>query len=137
MSSDIVGKIPFWLIKFAINNVFRRKMLEYNKVVLPKDESKWKKMNNMVSSKARKYDFEASLEEGEFQIKSVANGIINIRISKNLSDIPQTDAIILESKNPPALVTTIEKEKITISQESGPIVFLVTEIDTEKGQIIF
>ena len=112
-------------------------MLEYNKVVLPKDESKWKKMKNMVSSKAHKHDFEASLEEGEFQIKSVANGIINIRISKNLSDIPQTDAIILESKNPPTLVTTIEKEKITISQESGPIVFLVTEIDTKKGQIIF
>ena len=137
MSSDIVGKIPFWLVKFAINNVFRKKMLEYNKVVLPKDESKWKRMNNMVSSKARKYDFEASLEDGEFQIKSVANGIINIRISKNLSDIPQTDAIILESKNPPALVTVEDKEKITISQESGPIVFLVTEIDKVKGQIIF
>ncbi|GAH77302.1 unnamed protein product, partial [marine sediment metagenome] len=27
-----------------------RNMLEYNKVVLPKDESKWKRMNNIVSS---------------------------------------------------------------------------------------
>ncbi len=137
MSSDMVGKVPFWIVKFAINSVFRRKMIEYNKVVLPEDDSKWTKMNTITSSKIRKYDFHAVLENGEFLIKSVDNGIINVRISKNLSDLPNTDAVVLESKSPPPLIVNKEEEKIIIAQESGPNLFIVSKINKEKGTISF
>ncbi len=137
MSSEMIGKVPFWIAKFAINNVFRRKMIEYNKVVLPEDDTKWTKMNKITSSKVRKYDFQAALENGELLIKSVDNGIINVRISKKLSDIPTTDAVVLESKNPPPLVINKETEEIIIAQESGPNLFIVSKIDKEKGTLSF
>lgn len=137
MSAEMVGKVPPWLVKFLLNKVVRRKMIQYNTVVLPEDETKWKKMIKMSSGKVRKFDFQASLEGGEFQISSIDNGIINVRFSKQLSDIPNTDAVILENKTPPALIIKKEESEIIISQESGPTVFLVSKIDKEKNQITF
>ncbi|MCG3222925.1 MAG: hypothetical protein H7647_00555, partial [Candidatus Heimdallarchaeota archaeon] len=95
MSNELIGKVPFWMVKFALNNVIRKKMMQNNEVVLPEDESKWKKMGKLSSSKVRKFDFQAALGDGEFHIKSIDNGVLNIRISKQLSNIPQTDAVIL------------------------------------------
>lgn len=137
MSNELIGKVPFWMVKFALNNVIRKKMMQYNEVVLPKDESKWKKMGKLSSSKVRKFDFHASLKDGELQIKSIANGVLNVRISKQLSDIPQTDAVIQDSKSAPGLVIKKVEEKIIITQESGSIVFIVATIDKEASQITF
>ncbi|MCK4972785.1 MAG: hypothetical protein KAS52_05655, partial [Candidatus Heimdallarchaeota archaeon] len=137
MSNELIGRIPFWMVKFALNNVIRKKMMKYNEVVLPKDESKWKRMGKLSSSKVRKFDFHASLIDGEFQIKSIANGVLNVRISKQLSDIPQTDAVIQDNKSTPGLVIKKEEEKIIITQESGPTVFIVAIIDKETSQITF
>ncbi|MBY9001455.1 MAG: hypothetical protein KGD64_11095, partial [Candidatus Heimdallarchaeota archaeon] len=137
MSNELIGKVPFWIVKFALNNIVRKKMMQYNEVVLPEDESKWKKMGNLSSSKVREHDFQASLDDGELQIRSVGNGMINVRISKDLSSLPQTDAVVLENKTPPALVIKKEKEKITISQESGSNVFIIIEIDLKNETITF
>ncbi len=137
MSNELIGKVPFWMVKFALNNVIRKKMMQNNEVVLPEDESKWKKMGKLSSSKVRKFDFQAALGDGEFHIKSIDNGVLNIRISKQLSNIPQTDAVILDNKSPPTLVVKKEDEKIIITQESGPTVFIVATIDKEASEITF
>ncbi len=137
MSNELIGKVPFWMVKFALNNIIRRKMMKYNEIVLPKDESKWEKMGKISSSETRKFDFHASLEDGELQIKSVANGVLNVRISKQLSDIPRTDAVIQDTKSAPGLVIKKEEEEIIITQESGPTVFIVATIDKEASKITF
>lgn len=137
MSADFVGKVPKWMVKFALNNVIRKSMIRYNTVKLPEDKTKWRKLGAIVDCKSRKREIDLILEEGEFRISSIDNGIVQISVSKSLADIPKTNAIIIENKNAPPFIVKKSKNIITIQQESDPTMFVQIEINKDKGELTF
>lgn len=112
-------------------------MLEYNKVVLPEDESKWSNLGKIIDYKAKKYNVDVNLENGEIKLISLDNGILNVQISKDLEKIPQTNAVILKNKTPPPLVVENKDELISIHQELGTIKFASIEIDQKDSKLAF
>ena len=137
MSHELVGKVPFWVVKFAANRIGRKKMIQYNTVVLPEDQSKWKKLGPIKTQKIRKASIDFILEEGILKINSLENGILHIQCAKDLQEIPETNAVILETKSPPPFIIEKEENRIKIQQTSEPTVFVVLEIDKDKGIILF
>ena len=137
MSSDLVGKVPFWMAKFAINKVIRKKMMQNNEVVLPKDDSKWEKLGEISSFKAKKYSLDLGLEKGELRITSLENGILQIQASKKLEEIPKTNAVVLKSKTVPSFVVEKNDDIISVRQEVGSITFASIEIDKQSSKITF
>ncbi len=137
MSADFAGKFPKWMVKFALNKVIRKSMIEYNTVRLPEDQSKWKKFGAYRSFKSKKAEANVVLEDGELRIKSISNGILQVQISKNLESLPKTNAVVIKTKNPPALTIQKEENVISIQQAAGPTVFVVAEIDKENSVLSF
>ena len=137
MSMDIVGKAPFWLVKFIGNKVARRKMVRYNTVVLPEDQAKWEKLGPIKSQRIKKASIDFILDKGTLRISSLDNGVIHLQCSRDLNEIPETNAVILQNRNPPPFIVEKEEEKIIFQQESTPTVFLNGEVDKEKGTILF
>ena len=137
MSAEIVGKVPFWMVKFALNKVIRKKMIEYNKVILPEDETKWKTLGKITNFKPKKNVIEIELEEGAIKISSLDNGIIHVQASKNLQEIPETNAVVLRNKTPPAFVMEEKEETTCFHQELDSIKFASFEVDKENSRIAF
>lgn len=137
MSSEMVGKMPFFMVKFAINKVFRKKMIEYNKVVLPEDETRWEKLGRITGFKAKKYIIDITLEKGNLRISSLDNGILHIQVSKDLMKIPQTNAVVLKSKTPPPFTVEENEDSTYIHQELGTIKFASIEIDQKNSKLTF
>lgn len=137
MSHEYVDKIPFWVVKLAVNKLARKKMMRYNTVVLPEDQTKWVKLGPIKTQKTRKTDIDFILENGILKIASLENGILRIQCTRDLQEIPETTAVILKSKAPPPLIVEKEEGKIKLQQESGPTAFVVIEVDKENGTILF
>ncbi len=112
-------------------------MIEYNKVVLPEDESKWSNLGKIIDYKAKKYNIEVALQNGKLKITSLDNGILNIQVSKDLGKIPQTNAVILKNKTPPPLVVENNDELMSINQELETIKFASIEIDQKDSKLTF
>lgn len=137
MSSELVGKVPLFLVKFAINKVFRKKMMENNEIILPEDESKWETLGKIAKYRVKKYSVDFTLENGKLAISSLDNGILHVQSSKDLKDIPQTNAVVLKNKTPPPFNIEENEGLIYIQQELGTIKFASIVVDQNQSMFTF
>ena len=137
MSSEIVGKLPFLFVKFVINKVIRKKQIEYNKVRVPEISEKWKSLGNITEYKKTRDSVYFTLEQGEMKLNSIDDGIIQIQISDELEEIPETNAVIPKQKQTPSFYIKKKDESVIIQQKSANNLFYDIEINLEKFQISF
>ncbi|MHA2357467.1 MAG: glycoside hydrolase family 31 protein [Candidatus Heimdallarchaeaceae archaeon] len=132
MSSDLVGKLPIWFVKFAVNKVVRKKQIEYNKVKVPEISDKWNSLGNITEYKKTRDSVYFTLEQGEMKLNSVDDGIIQLQISKKLDEIPETNAIIHKQKQTPSFYIKKKDESVFIQQKSANNLFFDIEFNLES-----
>ncbi|MHA1827716.1 MAG: hypothetical protein ACTSX6_03605, partial [Candidatus Heimdallarchaeaceae archaeon] len=135
MSHEMIGKVPLSLVKFIFRKIIRKKHFEYNRVSPPKLTENWSSLGNIEEYKKIKNKISVLLTEGEMEICSIDEGILRIKIAKNLADLPITDTSLLEEGEPPLLTIRKKGKSLLIQQKSLNSVLFNLEVALDSSVI--
>ncbi|MHA1668839.1 MAG: glycoside hydrolase family 31 protein [Candidatus Heimdallarchaeaceae archaeon] len=135
MSHEMIGKVPLSLVKFIFRKIIRKKHFEYNRVSPPKLTENWSSLGNIEEYKKIKNKISVLLTEGEMEICSIDEGILQIKIAKNLADLPITDTSLLEEEKPPLLTIRKKGKSLLIQQKSQNSVLFNLEVTLDSSVI--
>lgn len=128
MNNQLIGKVPFWLVKFVTKKILRRKLFSYNRVKPP--TKKWDRFKNFRMVYEENRQVSLILENAEIQLGFLSPEILHFKLSKKSEDIQPSWVIDQVDYSPIRLLEN--EKKIEISNEASR---LNLEFDKQNSSV--